>query len=58
MLTFDDKCDIFSPSNKVITLSREVEGRGPMKPGNRQQHAVTVPIPAEEILRDEESDKV
>lgn len=32
-------------------LSREVEGLGPMKPGN--QHICTVPIPTEGILRDE-----
>lgn len=36
----------------IITLSREVEGLGPMKPGN--QRNATVPIPAGVFLGDED----
>jgi len=35
-----------------FSLSREVEGLRPMKPGNRRN--AMVPIPAGDILRDEE----
>jgi hypothetical protein len=38
----------------IVTLSREVEGHGPMKPGNRLTVSVPIPTGYLYVLEDEE----
>ncbi|MDF2503780.1 MAG: hypothetical protein K0R06_1271 [Clostridium sp.] len=41
--------------NNIISsklLSREVEGNGPMKPGNQCDSCIKVPIPVDNVLQD------